>query len=272
MNELSEILKPLNTSGKKKTLKLGHTYPHGVNRQYTADMRKLVSNIASQVKKTLLPEIKQQIKARNGERNDSLVDILATIGGISNTMFPGEKMATEFANKTYKANEKNISNSIKKSAGIAIALPVGNISLTEDWVAENTLLIKDLQEQYINRISKSVSAGYRQGKTYTSIAKSIQRETGITWRRAKTISTDQIGSLNGQIAKKRNEELGVATAKWRTAGDERVRGNPSGLYPNAIPSHFKRNNQTFKWSEGIGGEFPGGPIRCRCFAESIIEY
>ena len=73
------MLQPLNTSGKPKAIKIGHTYPHGVSRQYTADMRKIVRHLAKQVKEIILPEIKAQVEQRDGVRNDSLTDILVQI-------------------------------------------------------------------------------------------------------------------------------------------------------------------------------------------------
>jgi SPP1 gp7 family putative phage head morphogenesis protein len=272
MSELSDILEPLNTSGKEKALKIGNTYPHAVDRQYTADLRKIVAMLATEVKEKLLPVLKEQTKARDGIRNDSLNDILLVINGIENSMFPGDLLANSVANKTYLANEKNIMTSVERSTGIAIRLPAGDVTLTQDWISGNTLLIKDMQQEYLNKINKSVASGFRSGRLYKDIAKDIQKETGITWRRAKLISRNEIGNLNAQINEERNKELGIDTAIWRTMKDERVRGNPSGAYPKAIPSHFKNEGKEFKWSKGLNGELPGQPINCRCFAQSVIKY
>lgn len=270
-NKLQEILSPLNTSGKTKTVKIGHTYPHGVSRQYTSDMRKIVRALFNEVKEIILPEIKEQVAQRDGVRQDGLRDILIKIRLLSNNIVNGQGLATEYAQKTYAANEKNISNSIERSLGIAINLPEGDLSHVEDWVENNTLLIQDLQQEYLTRIQKSVASGFTQGKTNREIAKEIQKATGITWRRAKTISRNEIGNLNAQINIERNKELGIEEAEWVAVMDERTRGNPGGLYPNAKPSHWKNDGKTFKWSEGLNGELPGQPINCRCFGRSIIK-
>ena len=271
MNKLADILEPLNASGKEKTLQIGNTYPHGVNRQYTGDLRKIVAAMAMQVKDILLPELKQQIKNRD-VRNDDLNDLLIKINLIKPTIFSGESLANEYATKTYMANEKNITSAVEKSTGFAIKLPVGDTSMTQDWIAENTMLIQDMQEEYLAKVRKKVSTGFTQGKLYKDIAKDIQKETGITWRRAKLISRNEIGNLNAQINEERNKELGIDTAIWRNVQDIRVRGNPSGLYPKAKPSHWTNEGKEFKWSEGLHGELPGMPINCRCWAQSIIKY
>lgn len=69
------MLQPLNTSGKPKAIKIGHTYPHGVSRQYTSDMRKIIRHLAKQVKEIILPEINNQVEQRDGVRNDSAIEI-----------------------------------------------------------------------------------------------------------------------------------------------------------------------------------------------------
>ena len=269
MADIKEILQPLNTSGKPKTIKVGNTYPHVVSAQYTADMRKIIKALAEQVKEIIIPEINTQVKQRDGVRQDGLADILIQINLLKENILNGTGLATEFALKTYTANEKRITNSIERSIGIAVNLPEGSLSHVDDWVANNSLLIRDLQDEYLTSIQKSVANGFTTGKTSREIAKEIQKATGITWRRAKTISRNEIGNLNSQITQERNKELGIEKARWMTMQDERVRGNPGGLYPKARPSHFARDGKTFEWSKGIDGELPGQPINCLPFESKV---
>ena len=313
------MLQPLNTSGKPKAIKIGHTYPHGVSRQYTADMRKIVRHLAKQVKEIILPEIKAQVEQRDGVRNDSLMaidqamlikhvdrfeylddelrfdeyeydvirddirldsqdermdglsDILVQIKLLKDRIFPGLALANEYALKTYAANERNISTAIEKSVGVAVKLPEGDLTRVNDWVTNNELLIQDLQEEYLTRIQKSVASGYTQGKTNREIAKDIEKATGITWRRANTIARNEVGNLNAEINQQRSKELGIEKGIWRTMKDERVRGNPGGLYPKARPSHFANEGKTFELDKGINGLKPGEDFACRCWYESVID-
>lgn len=270
--QLKEILQPLNTSGKPKTIKIGQTFPHGVSRQYTADLRKIVKAMTKEINQVVMPIIREDVKTRNdSQRMDSLGDVLAKIRQMAERIIPGIALAQSYANKTYAANENNLSKGIERSLGIEIQLPGGNPDIMNDWVAENVLYIEDLQEEYLRRIQKAVTNGYTKNSRYSNIAAEIQKATGVTWQRANTIAQDQIGTLNGLVTKERNKELGVEEARWRTLQDERVRGDPSGFYPEARPSHHAREGVKFNWNEGIDGEFPGTPIRCRCFAESVIE-
>ncbi len=95
--------------------------------------------------------------------------------------------------------------------------------------------------------------------------------------RAELIAVDQVGKLYGQVNAKRQQDLGVTEFIWRTVGDERVRGNPGGLYPKATPSHWDRDSKTYRYDDPPKGksgekELPGVPIRCRCSAEPKLDH
>jgi len=49
------------------------------------------------------------------------------------------------------------------------------------------------------------------------------------------------------LNRNRQEDLGVMGYDWRNVGDERVRGNPVGLYKNAKYDHWHREGKGFKW-------------------------
>jgi hypothetical protein len=79
------------------------------------------------------------------------------------------------------------------------------------------------------------------------------------------------------------ESVGLTMYIWETSGDERVRGNPSGKYPNARPSHYLMDGLLCRWSDSAvysqdGGKtwidrpsgavilHPGQDYQCRCTA------
>ncbi|MGL5282428.1 MAG: minor capsid protein [Plesiomonas shigelloides] len=303
--KLKDYLKHYKRSNRPIKIKIGHTYPHRVETSYANDMRAIVRAITNEINNLVMPALKEELKVRDAksermdsnvpriplhdplirydgmdvctltmpdpERMDGLADVLGIIRFLMKNLFPAASLASSFAQRTYNANEKKVEQAVAKSLGIAIALPGGDQSVIDSWVVDNTSMIDDLQSTYLLRIQRAVSDGYVKGQPYTEIAKGIQKETGIAWRRAKNIARDQIGTLNGLVTKHRDEELGVDEFIWRTMRDARVRGNPSGLYPKARPSHFAREGKSYSWKEGAGGEFPGTPILCRCYAEAVIE-
>jgi len=303
--KLSDALKPLKKTKRPVRIRIGHTYPRRIEAGYAADLRKMVKVISEEVKVSVMPALKAELQARDfrmdsadvpripfvdnlvryddanadvgimtqpdPERLDGLADVLGIIRRLLSNLFPGQSLAERYAAETYASNEKDIAKAITNSLGISVALPGGDSQLLNAWIVDNTSMIEDLQGTYLRRIQRSISDGFVKGLRYEEIAKQIQKDTDISWRRAKNIARDQVGTLNAMVTKERNAELGVDEFIWRTMRDERVRGNPGGRYPNARPSHWAREGQKYSWKSGANGEFPGTPILCRCYAESVIE-
>ena len=92
------------------------------------------------------------------------------------------------------------------------------------------------------------------------IAGELEDSYGVSARRAALIARDQIGKLNGEIARERQTELGIRRYKWRSSSDERVR-----------PEHADRDGQIFEWSDPPPDGHPGQPVQCRCWAEPLID-
>lgn len=128
--------------------------------------------------------------------------------------------------------------------------------------------------------------------------KALRGQEGITeiirntQSRSDLIARDQLSKLNGQVTKRRQQEIGLTIYKWNTALDERVRGRPGGLYPNARPSHWVLEGKFCSWGDstiyadtleeaiqekwkkrssiGAVEEHPQIPINCRCSGEAVF--
>lgn len=170
------------------------------------------------------------------------------------------------------------------------------------WSSENFILMKNLSEEYINKINEIVYRGIRSDISVKDIRKEIAglnqkmfgpRKDGKQ-SRAELIARDQVGKLNGQITKKRMQEAGLDLYEWITAFDERVRGRPGGKYPNAIPSHWEMEGKICQWGNNLvyadkGNRdekgnliwmnrtstmpigIPGEEIQCRCTAAAYVD-
>lgn len=153
--------------------------------------------------------------------------------------------------------------------------------LMNQFTKSNARKVKMVTDGFIDRVEDRVSTMIREGARAEEIAKEIEAdfissqgiEAGIAARRAKLIARDQIASLQGDITRVRQTELGVTRYIWRTAEDEVVRA-----------SHRARNGKTFVWGKSIRAQLraknlpidkidgpPGKPINCRCYAEPVLE-
>ena len=164
----------------------------------------------------------------------------------------------------------------------------------DTWIQENISLIKNVSDDYRNRIQETIFRGIRNDLPIKEIKKDVVAIGQSMRNRAKLIVRDQVGKLNGQISKRKMTEVGIDVYEWLTAADERVRGNPAGLYPKAIPSHFIMNHKLGRWDDdslfatksnrdesgnliwnnrtsAMPIAIPGEEIQCRCTAIPYVQ-
>jgi SPP1 gp7 family putative phage head morphogenesis protein len=127
---------------------------------------------------------------------------------------------------------------------------------------------------------------FRSGDRWEDLADAIGKQFDVSENRARLIGRDQTSKLNGQLTEERQTNLGIEEYIWSNSQDERVRGNPDGVYPDASPSHWEMEGMICRWDDpsvyrepdsgpddwqprsNIDGpeEHPGEPIICRCVA------
>ncbi|MDR1334408.1 MAG: hypothetical protein LBJ71_04260 [Holosporaceae bacterium] len=92
--------------------------------------------------------------------------------------------------------------------------------------------------------------------------------------RAKLITRTQISRAITAENIARFREAGLTHYVWRTSQDERVVGNPTGLYPEGNPSHedhYHRNGKVFAFDNPPDDGHPGVPYNCRCVMLAIVK-
>ncbi len=155
------------------------------------------------------------------------------------------------------------------------------------WADQNFELIRSLSDTYIAKVNQIVTDGVRNGTRWEELIVDIRKmDNQITYTRAKLIARDQVSKLNGELARRRQVDAGVEEYEWSTSGDERVRGNPLGTNPKAIPSHYLMDGLTCRWDNGSvylsGGAWvprtarmsqthPSREISCRCVGIPIFR-
>ena len=157
--------------------------------------------------------------------------------------------------------------------------------------AEDALRHRDVAD--LGRVADAVLKNF-QGQPLPegrSLVEEIKAIGG--WSRdghARLIARDQTSKMTGILVKTRQEAIGVKRFIWRTAGDQRVAGNPAGRYPKVNDKHgdhFFMNRKLCRWDDltvysddngktwrkrpqNVQGAFPGSQIQCRCGAFAVV--
>jgi len=191
--------------------------------------------------------------------------------------------APEVANGFVDAVSKQNKQAIEKNIAAALSVDFATIVDTADTAAElsmaitrNTSLIRSIPEQHLFDVSQAILDNYagRPLPGDVSLTRRLQQIGGITEDRARFIARDQTAKLTGALTASRQQSNGVEEYRWRNSQDERVVGNPSGLYPKGTRrhgNHWEREGKTYRWDTPPGDGNPGEPILCRCWAEPVLD-
>lgn len=274
--EFQKQLAALKPDRRRRKVALPARHPVRIEQQYAKILRGVIDSLNAELKDRIAAEIKSEVAAReDGLRTDDLSSVLRAIRSLATSYIPGLSFVRNIGDSIRSAIDGNWQKAINQAIGVNVALPGTDMSANIDsWAEENTALITNLTQSYLTKVTTAVNQGYRDGLSWRSISQNIQAETGVAKRRADLIARDQVATMNMQVTRQRADDLEIKQFKWRTMEDQRVRGNPSGKYPKANPSHFARNGKVYNWSDGAGPRdtFPGQAINCRCYAENIVEF
>ena len=248
-------------------------FPHNAERKLQARLVGIVDGVAAAVKAKLYPKLPQLVAAAARVRGDAMDDDLDRIFQeirlqIDDSAPDGNDLASAAAHDVSDFNLSQWRAIVKQSLGIDLytAEPWLRGEL-RNWASEAASRITSLEDDAIEQVAIWTNRGIREGWRWEDIAKNIEDRFDVSRSRARFIARDQIGTLNGHLTQRRQQAAGVKKFYWRDSRDERVRGNPNGLYPKAIPSHWARNGQLFSWDHPPEDGIPGQPPQCRCTAE-----
>lgn len=133
-------------------------------------------------------------------------------------------------------------------------------------IAENVSLIKSIPSEYFTQVEGIVMRGVQTGRDMAVISEGLQRQLGVTKRRAEIIARDQTNKATAAIVRTRQIEIGITEALWLHS-----RG---GRQPR--PTHLANDRKKYIVAEGwldpaINKRiWPGTEINCRCVARAIL--
>lgn len=151
--------------------------------------------------------------------------------------------------------------------------------LVDEFRTENVELITSIPETLLDQVSEVVDAAWSKGERVESLRSSLQERFDVSKSKADLIARDQVLKLNANVTRTRQTDAGITEYVWTTSHDERVRGDPSGKYPNSDSDHYVLDGKRFRWdappvTNKKTGEtnHPGEDYQCRCVAVPVLAF
>lgn len=267
-----------------------HLYPWAAERDYMRSLKAMIYNVH---KETMRVFAETQI-LRMDSWSDDLSAIMRSLSAYAAVQYVQEaqKLPGYFL-AINKFNDKQWVLQVKAGTGITLpplsAIPMGMTGygsvtdprlvrarfgigvdvyrtepwlapLRDNWIAENTRLIKSIPEQYLGEVESLIRRNAGAGLSPKELSKQIYERFEVSESRAKLIAADQTSKANADLTMYRQTDLGITEYTWESSDDARVR-----------PSHREADNKKFSWDKtpAITGAHPGKAIRCRCWARSV---
>lgn len=172
-----------------------------------------------------------------------------------------------------------VNYSLRKALGVDVEV-LYDQKVIADTLAmggmEASQLIKTIPGDYLGQVARAVNNNFKgvplpEGRT---LIQQIEHLGGVSNNRAKIIARDQTSKLQGVLNQVRQESIGIDEYIWRNSKDQRVVGNPVGLYPKGNKvhgNHWEREGNIYRWDSPPPDGHPGQAILCRCWAEAVLD-
>lgn len=242
--------------------------------RYRKALHALLKPIFMEVNQGLIPLIRKlQSEYQTDSWSDDLEQEFSLLRNIINEEQPLiPRVANLLVDSIITESNEDLKKTFTKKLGINVFLNNRRLEdITKARTNENISLIKSVGEGFLSDIETLVYEGATQGRRASEIAKDIRKKAGITERRANFIARDQVTTFYANINKQRALDLGVKEYIWRNMGDQRVRGNPNGKYPNSKYNHWTREGKIFTYKNPPPDGNAGEPAGCRCYAQLVID-
>ena len=275
-SQVAQIVDSLPASRKRRARKVRPAkFPLNIERQYVAEHKGLIQDLGAIIGELLLPRL-EEIATLGGFRADaSRFDqslwrsVLQAIFGEMRSKWEfaagqAERLAEDTANEISDFNRRQIGKQLRAAVGVDVFFQDTELQDTmEQFASDNVSRIVTYPATIFPKLERIVSNGYRAGLRANAIRDQIVNELGVEESRAAFWARDQIGSLNGQLTKQRQESIGIDEYIWRSSLDERVRA-----------THRRLEGTKHRWDDPpqVGARLvhPGEDYNCRCTADPVI--
>lgn len=170
-------------------------------------------------------------------------------------------MASSMVNKTAANVDATMRVRLRKAGFTVEFKPTkAQKDILQASIAENVSLIRSIPREYLTQVEGHVMRSVTQGFRMDRLMHDLQKQHGVTRRRAAIITHDQTRKANAAMQRIRQAELGLFEGRWIHSG--------GGKVPRK--SHKAFNGKMFDirvghdFHDGFGFVLPGEAINCRC--------
>ncbi len=237
-------------------------FPRGVRLEYQRAILMLVDEAAEKIREQILPNVRRLVdQTRQTDpsvRQDAPADeVAAALDDLSDTVIAASRpgitaTASTTVRRTAEFNGRELDRVFERTLGVGI--PAAEPYLDDFIVAatrENVRRVTALLASEFDEAQNVILSGFRRGIRFEEIAQTLESRFNIIENRARLIARDQVASLNGELNRLRQTNIGVTSYVWRTSQDDDVR-----------PSHEELDGEVFTWAQGSPEGHPGEPINC----------
>ena len=256
----------------------------GIGAAYRAALTKAIERMRESVEREIAAAYRknppEQALAADELSANALRDAIRRLAKRWNAQFDdmAEKLADWFLTKASKRSDA-VLRKILRDGGFSVEFKMTRAmrDVFNAAVAENVSLIKSIPQQYLTQVEGHVMRAVAAGGDLKTLSTALQREFGVTRRRAALISRDQTNKTFAMLNRARQTELGVVEAVWGHSG--------GGNEPRPAHVAAARRGQRYDVAKGWFDEhayrrkggvwegafiWPGTLINCRCVSRSIL--
>ena len=176
-------------------------------------------------------------------------------------------LARYFSTAVYKRSDKALETILKKGGmSVKFKLTAAMRDVLHATVNQNVNLIKSIPQKYLHEVEGLVMRSVQTGRDLHTLSKQLQKQYGVSKRRAALIARDQNNKASGSLQRVRQLELGITEAVWLHSS--------AGKKPR--PTHVANNGKKYDikkgWWDPAVKDFihPGYLVNCRCTSKPIV--
>ncbi len=285
-NKIAITKKKQEHVAKNKTNVLrGHplNYPASIEEKYRKKLDALILQMTTQTQREITRLFKGDAAKQFFGQDESIAsqsrivtkDLKSRFEQLFNRKSKG--FAESMVNQADKQSTSNLHSSLKELSG-GLSLKTSMISkpmkdIIKASVAENVSLIRSIPQQYFHQIEGAVMRSITTGNGLEDLVPFMEKQKGITKRRASLIARDQTRKAYNGLNAGRMEAIGLKKYEWlHSAGDIEPRPLHLPLSGNIFSFDDPPVIQYAKGSLPEVRGKPGDLINCSCKMVPIIEF